>query len=255
MTKDKIGVFDSGMGGLTVLRRVVEDSPGADIIYFGDTKHAPYGDRSQAELGALTANTINFLKGAGANKFVAACNSVSTLLMGDFFTVCGLGAEDIIEMSKPTAKLIHGEYNRVLVLATVATVDSAMYKTAFSRIGISTDEIAITGLVDLIEKGATQSEIEEHIISRIGIIQYNDYDAVVLACTHFPIVRDVFSRICGSDVDIVDPAHAVASALGRTEWNVHGNGSIQFFISEESQVFRDKVKELFGGKAKISICT
>ena len=251
--KEYIGVFDSGLGGLTVLKRIVKKMPNANIIYFGDTKRAPYGGRNQAELGALTANAFSFLKSKNATKIVTACNSVSTLLMSDFLETCDLEEEDVIEMSKPIASAMDGKYKKVLVLATVATVVSHMHRDALMDVCISVDEIAIPDLVDLIEGGATTEELEEHIVGILGNINVKEYDAVLFGCTHFPFALQAFKNVLGDDTVFIDPAIAVADKVAELSENKKGTLDLKFFITKESEVFSKKVKELFGSEYEVNV--
>ena len=117
-----IGIFDSGSGGLTVLRELRARAPDADIIYFGDIKNAPYGNKSREELGALTVLGIQKLIDAGATEIISACNSVSVSIVLPMFELLDLPKTHIIEMVGPTVAAFRGTDARPLVLATQATV-------------------------------------------------------------------------------------------------------------------------------------
>jgi glutamate racemase len=248
-----IGVFDSGLGGLTVLKEIMKQNPNADIVYFGDTRNAPYGDRTQAELGALTAQAFYFLKKNGATKIVTACNSVSTLFMGDFLHTLGIDGANVVEMSIPAAQSIAKlGYRKVLVIATIATVRSHMHRDALRKYGVHADELAISGLVELIEAGAEQSEIIEHIQAHIGIIDVSKYDAILLGCTHFPLITEALKEVFGTSVVLVDPAQAVARELLQVSNNDKA-GSLRLYTSSESEVFNHKVAEMFGGEYKVLV--
>src|SRR5262249_29763383 len=119
-----IGIFDSGSGGLTVLKAIREEMPSADITYFGDIKNAPYGSKTNAELSALTVKAIELLKSRGAESVVSACNSVSASLAVSLFDALSLSPERLIEMVGPTVSSFKGSNARTLLVATPATIQS-----------------------------------------------------------------------------------------------------------------------------------
>ncbi len=253
MKGECIGVFDSGLGGLTVLKQIIKFVPNVNIVYFGDTKHAPYGDRSQAELKSLTKDAFNFLKSKGVTKIVTACNSVSTLLVDNSLSTYDL-YDDVIEMSKPTAQSLAGKYDNVLVLATAATVESHMYKDALLGLGIHADERALSGLVDMIEQGVSKGPIEEYVVNAVGGLDVSKYDAVLLGCTHFPLILSLFKNVIGNGVEYIDPAAAVARVVS-SKFGGKGDadGRIYFFVSKESKVFNQEVKKIFGDRYKVTV--
>src|SRR5580704_17633887 len=118
-----IGIFDSGMGGLTVLKAIREEMPNCDVVYFGDTKNAPYGSKTRAELGALTVAAIERLQKAGATSIVSACNSVSASLAVSLFDTLALAPGNLIEMVGPTVSYFKHSTLRLLLAATPATIE------------------------------------------------------------------------------------------------------------------------------------
>ncbi|MCE9541626.1 hypothetical protein K8R03_03675 [Candidatus Kaiserbacteria bacterium] len=126
-----IGVFDSGVGGLTVLKAMRDVYPSIDVVYFGDTKNAPYGKKSGAELSALTVAGIRFLLDHGATTLVSACNSVSASLAVSLYDVLSIKSTQLIEMVGPTVSAFKGSSERVALCATTATIESGMYQNAF----------------------------------------------------------------------------------------------------------------------------
>jgi len=245
-----IGVFDSGLGGLSVLQELKKELPNADFIYFGDTKYAPYGDRTQAEIGALTSGAFRLLHKRGATHIVTACNSVSTILMKDFLDLMGLDENNLVEMSRPLARHIEGGLHKVLVLATSATVKSGMYSRALKG-RAEVEEVALPGLVDLIEAGAPREEILAFLRKKLANLDASKYDRAILGCTHFPLVQDVFEEVL--QMRIINPAIAVAKFVKEKEWGKNGEGKLTFILSKDSQVFREKVKEMFSGDFNIVV--
>jgi len=239
-----IGVFDSGSGGLTVLREIRKRAPQADVVYFGDLKNAPYGNKSREELGALTVLGIQKLIDAGAREIVSACNSVSVSIVLPMFEILELPTTNIIEMVGPTVHSFKGKTATVLVLATRATVDSGVYQEGFHMLSIEADGIAIPDLVRHIEAAAPMEVLRATIGDALVRHPRRDYTHIVLGCTHYPLVRDVFEDVLselGFSADIVDPAVPVAEAVAE-RFMVRGTGKTTILTSAPSPVF-DRFKE------------
>lgn len=234
-----IGIFDSGSGGLTVLREVRRRAPNADIVYFGDLKNAPYGNKSREELGALTVLGIQKLIDAGATEIISACNSVSVSIVLPMFEILELPTANIIEMVGPTVHSFKGKQASVLVLATKATVESGVYQEGFHMLGIEADGIAIPELVHLIEAGEGADACAHVIRSALRDVPKEKYTHVILGCTHYPLFIDSFRSVLtelGMHVEVVDPAVPVADAV-RERFDVRGSGKTVFLTSKESPVF------------------
>ena len=237
-----IGLFDSGSGGLSVLTALRRRAPRADICYFGDIVHAPYGERDAEELATLTRHGIARLVDAGASEIVSACNSVSlSVLMG------AAGDNPVIEMTRPTAHALRAHAGkRMLLIATPATIRSRIYKDAIG-VTISLDELPISGLAGAIEFNTPTDEIQRIVHEAFISKKEKEYDGLILGCTHYPLIRSVIEQesaeIFGPLV-IIDPAEAVAEEIIR-RFDVRGDGLMQFLLSQDSQVFRNRVAELF----------
>jgi glutamate racemase len=239
-----IGIFDSGSGGLTVLKAVREQMPSSDILYFGDIKNAPYGSKSNSELSALTVHAIGLLQERGAGSIVSACNSVSASLAVSLFDVLMVAPDHLIEMVGPAVAAFKGSEERLLLVATPATIRSEIYQNAFHMIGKEVEAIAIPDLAAAIEFGHPEEEIEKMVRSTFADVQLDEFDVLILACTHYPLVQHLFEKVC-SGLRIYDPALAVGERAKR-ELAAHevGNGTTRFLISQDSQPFRDRVAEL-----------
>lgn len=236
-----IGIFDSGSGGLSVLRAIRARTPNADIVYFGDLHNAPYGNKSREELGALTVLGIQKLVDAGATEIVSACNSVSVSIALPMFEILSLSRVNLIEMVGPTVASFRESDARVLVLATQATVDSGIYKEGFRMVGIDADTVAMPELVDRIEAGVSLDDVERYIFREISPHLRNKtlYTHIILGCTHFPLVQGAFQNVldaCRCAATIVDPAESVSRAV-QSRFSVSGSGSHTFFLSEKSDMF------------------
>lgn len=242
-----IGVFDSGIGGLTVLKALREELPSADVVYFGDTKNAPYGLRTREELTRLTVAGITLLQAKGASRIVSACNSVSASLAISLYDALSLAHNDLIEMVGPTVNFFRGTNARIAICATPATVSSDIYGSAFRMIGKEAQSIAIPELAGAIEFGATQDDMERIIGEAFE--SKEDFDVLILGCTHYPLALNSFKKVLGETVTLFDPADEVAHRARSLFWPQEmGDGRTQFFISKESGRFRALVARLFPGE-------
>src|SRR3989338_4503180 len=130
-----IGIFDSGSGGLTVLKAIRDQMPSSDVVYFGDIKNAPYGSKTNSELSVLTVRAIELLQNRGADNIVSACNSVSASLAVSLFDALSLTPPQLIEMVGPTVSSFKNSSARLLLVATPAPIQSEIYQNAFRMIG------------------------------------------------------------------------------------------------------------------------
>lgn len=240
-----IGIFDSGSGGLTVLKAIRERLKSPDVIYFGDIKNAPYGSRSHEELSNLTMEAISFLRKRGARSIVSACNSVSASLALSLLDTLDITHARLIEMVAPTVSLFRNTDKRILLTATPATIKSGLYRMGFKMIGKEITEIPIPDLAGAIEFGEPEEVLEKKIRDAFANVNLNDYDVLVLACTHYPLIMPIFKKIFGTHI-IVDPADAVAEKTEQEFWPLEaGNGKTHFVISKDSEHFRTLVQNIF----------
>lgn len=243
-----IGVFDSGSGGITVLEKIRERMPSTDIVYFGDIKHAPYGLRSREELSALTVQAIELLTKEGATSIVSACNSVSASLALSLFDTLSVGIDRLIEMVGPTVAAFRDSSARILLCATPATIDSHIYQSAFRMLGKEIHTVALPELAGAIERGANDGELRRFITEGFKTVPLRDFDVLILACTHYPLARDVFQSVLGDALTLFDPADVVASRIEERWWPREvGNGKLRFLISQDSKPFRELVASRFAG--------
>jgi len=216
-SSDPIGVFDSGVGGLSVLREMRRELPHEHIIYFGDQAHVPYGSKSLLEVRQLSENVTRTLLGKGAKLIVVACNTASAAalhyLRETFPDTPFVGMEPAV---KPAAE--HTHTGKVGVLATPATFQGELYASVVERFahGVTLYQDTLPGLVAQIEaghlKGGKTREILENALKPMlaeGI------DTVVLGCTHYPFVIPLIQEIVGPGVQVIDPAPAVARQVRR----------------------------------------
>jgi glutamate racemase len=241
-----IGVFDSGSGGLTVLRAIRDVLPSADVLYYGDIAHAPYGSKDREELSRLTLQALTFLQRRGATSIVSACNSVSASLAVSLFDAFDIAPQQLIEMVGPTVAYFRGSKARLLLAATPATIQSDIYQNAFRMVGKEITCVAIPDLAGAIEFGAPPEEAERIIRHAFTDVELKDFDALVLACTHYPLAKESFEKVLGAALVIFDPAEAVAERVERRLWPREvGDGRLTFAITKDSPQFRAFVAQLF----------
>lgn len=231
-----IGIFDSGSGGLTVLKEIRARLPKAEIVYFGDIKNAPYGVRSQEELVELTRQAIDLLQKRGATNIVSACNSVSAAL------VVGNAPKGMIEMIEPTVASFRDSTERVLLTATPATIGAGLYQNAFKAIGKEIGTLAISELAGTIEFGAGDEEIEKIIREAFTTADTSKFDILILGCTHYPFAKEIFAKVLPT-LKIIDPAVSVADRVA-AQFAEEGSGAMHFLISKDSKPFRNRVAQL-----------
>ena len=253
-----IGVFDSGVGGLSVLRAMRELMLTEHLIYFGDQEHVPYGLRPVEEVRAFSEGITRFLLLEGAKLIVVACNTASaaalTFLRQNFPDVMFVGMEPAV---KPAAETTRSGV--VGVLATPATFQGALYASVVERFANEVELLQSTcpGLVQEIEKGNLAGrETREILESALRPMLEKNIDTVVLGCTHYPFVIPLIKEIVGGAVRVIDPAPAVARQAERLmeameTRNPSGNGSIKFHTSGEATIFESLLPKLLGESGRV----
>lgn len=241
-----IGVFDSGSGGLTVLKALRQELPSADIAYFGDTKNAPYGPKSREELTQLTVLGIERLQREGAARIISACNSVSASLAVSLCDTLIPEPGSLIEMVGPTVAAFRGSSARIIIFATEATVKSEIYQNGFRMIGNDAAIVAVPELAGALEDGAPEAEIGRIVSEAVHGIELDEMDIAVLACTHYPLAVSAFRNALPRRIRLFDPAGAVAERAKKLWWPQEvGDGTLRFLISKDSVAFRAFVSRLF----------
>jgi glutamate racemase len=237
-----IGIFDSGSGGLSVLAALRARAPLADIAYFGDIAHAPYGVRSSGELIALTTAGVGILKKMGAAEIVSACNSVSPAILSG-----AAGDVPTVEMTGPTARAMRAYADkRVLLIATPATIASGIYQNALESM-VDLDVLAIADLAGAIEFAESDGRIALIVREAFASRKGNGYDCLLLGCTHYPIARAAIergAREAFGPLSLINPAEAVAAEAAK-RFAIDGSGTMNFAISKDSGAFRNRVAELY----------
>ena len=242
-----IGIRDSGVGGLTVARRVRELLPGANILYFADTAHVPYGDKTPRQVRHYALSISRFLIGQGAQMLVFACNTTSALALD---TARGCFDVPIFGVIRPGARVAATESSgKIGVLATVATVQTRVYTRVLNeyRADLQVEEIGCPAFVPLVEAQQTESvEALEACKHYLAPLQRFGADTVVLGCTHYPLLLPALQRVA-PEIRFIDPAMAVAqevaAAVGQS---ANGAGTARFFVSGERAGVGPWIESLLG---------
>ncbi|MFP5332734.1 MAG: glutamate racemase [Acidimicrobiia bacterium] len=212
-----IGVFDSGLGGLSVVREVLRLDPHAHILYLGDRHWAPYGERSLGDLRDRSVSITRHLLASGADTVAIACNTASAAaldhLRATFPDTVFVGMEPAV---KPAVGLTKSGV--IGVLATPATFQGTLFASVVDRFADAVEVIAqpCPGWVGLVEEGAQASQVRTAVQTLLDPVLDADADVLVLGCTHYPFLIDHIRAVAGPDVLIVDPSEAVARQILRT---------------------------------------
>lgn len=215
MNDAPIGVFDSGLGGLTVARAIIDKLPGEDMVYLGDTANTPYGPRSISEIRALTLAGLDTLVDEGAKVLVIACNSATAAAVSDarerYWTGMGI---PVIEVITPAAReaAVTTRSGRIGVIGTEATVSSASYRTALAAVpGAHVFQQACPEFVEFVERGETTGPALAAVTERyMAPLKDEGVDTVILGCTHYPLLTGALARELGDGVSLVASSEATA---------------------------------------------
>ncbi len=245
-----IGVFDSGVGGLTVLHELLVSLPAEDFVYLGDSVHFPYGTKTRDELRGYVERNTRLLLDRGAKLLVIACNSATAAGLDVAVEIAAVSGVEAIGVVDPAAEVAAAisDSGRIGVIATPATVESGAYRTALARQGraLEVTEVAAPDLAPIIQNGFPFDEgVVDTVRSYCAPLQRADVDTVVMGSTHYPLVAPMLQRILGRDVRLVSAGHAVAAAAqrileaGDLLSERKGEGDYRFLCSGEIEPFRE----------------
>lgn len=242
-----IGVFDSGIGGLTVLKEALRQLPGEDYLYYADTRHVPYGTKPKDEVRGYIFDAVDFLSDQGVEALVVACNTATSIAINDLrkrYSFPIIGMEPAV---KPA--VLKADDRRVLVLATPITVREKKLHDLVERLDSEdiVDLHALPGLVELAERFIFDEDTVTHyLLEEFSGYNLKEYGAVVLGCTHFVFYRKLFELILPRGVDIIDGNTGTVNRLKdvlRNRRTVNkGNGSISFYCSGEKEIGDSKYR-------------
>lgn len=208
-----IGVFDSGFGGLTVLKQLLHLIPKADYLYFGDTARLPYGSKSADTVARYAVQATQFLESQGAKFLVIACNTATALALPEIIAASSVPVVGVVEPGAAQAAR-ESQARKVVVLGTDATVSSHAYRRALEARGIQAREKACPLLVPLVEEGWVEHPVTEQVakiyLDAAFADGFHDADVLVLGCTHYPLLHPLLRRVAPKTAAIVDSAHSTA---------------------------------------------
>src|SRR5215467_14793032 len=211
-----IGVFDSGFGGLTVLRELRRALPSADYLYFGDTAHLPYGAKSVRTVAKYAIAAAHFLEQHKIQMLVVACNTATALAFDDIRSAVNIPVVGVVEPGAARAAAI-SRSRKAVVIATEATVSSHAYQRALHGLGLQAMEKACPLFVPLVEEGWVEHPVTEQVahlyIDELFHDGARDADVLVLGCTHYPLLRPLLRRVVPARVEIVDSAESTAARV------------------------------------------
>ncbi|MCK6538421.1 MAG: glutamate racemase [Anaerolineales bacterium] len=254
-----IGVFDSGVGGLSVLRAIRAQMPEESVLYFGDQGHIPYGPRPMEQIRRFSEAIANFLLAHNAKIVVVACNTASAAalkyLRARFSNLQFVGMEPAVKPAAETTRT-----GKVGVLATPATFQGALYASVVERFanGVELFQDTCKGLVQEIEKGnLTGSETRRILEGALRPMLEKNIDTVVLGCTHYPFVIPLIREIAGEKVRVIDPAPAVARQVkrlleaGGMKSDPSARGDVRFFTSGDPEALKSMLPLLLGESGEV----
>ena len=243
-----IGVFDSGVGGLTVAREIMRNLPQEKIVYFGDTARVPYGSKSKETIIRYSRQIVRFLKTQEVKAIVVACNTASALALE---TISEETDVPMIGVVEPGAKVaVETTRNKKIgLIGTRGTVKSGLYQKVIQK---EDPEIQVIGqpcplFVPLVEEGWLKDEITLEVARRyLDPLLSQDIDTLILGCTHYPLLRSLLKSLVGDQVTLVNPAYETALALGRLledkgllrEGKEEEEFPYRFFVSDEEEYFQ-----------------
>lgn len=243
-----IGIFDSGIGGLTVAREVMRQIPNERIVYFGDTARVPYGSKSKETVTRYSRQIVRFLKEQDVKAIVVACNTASAYALDELEKEIDI---PIIGVVKPGARVAADvtRNGKIGIIGTEATVGSRIYSRYIKELRPETEVIgkACPLFVPLVEEGLLHDPVTDEIAMRyLSSMIDSGIDTLILGCTHYPLIRSTVGKIMGDGVTLVNPAYETAKELGEMlrqmgmlnqEKPLLGTNQYQFFVSDAAEKF------------------
>jgi len=254
ISANPIGIFDSGIGGLTVAHAVAKTLSDENLIYFGDTAHLPYGDKSTASIQAYSIKICDMLLKQNCKVILIACNSASAAAYDLVKEYVGSKAK-VFNVIEPVVHHVREHYPKKTIglIGTKQTINSNIYKKKIDELNLDIElrSLATPLLVPMIEEGFNHNQITDCVINEYlqnELLQ--NIDALILGCTHYPLIKDHIDHYYNQKVDIIDSSEVVAKALkGFLEYhnlfNQAKKESMKFYISDFTKSFADTAKRFF----------
>ena len=257
-----ISIFDSGVGGLTVLKEINKKMPEYDLVYFGDSARAPYGGKSEDEIKKYALEDIEFLQEKGAKLIVIACNTVSTIAFDFLKEEVKLPLFGMVN-SVVTSAVTTTKNNHIGVLGTQATINSGVYEKRIKvyahnrNMKVDIFSQSAPTLVPLIESGKLSDNKTKKIVEDyLKIFKDNKIDTLVLACTHYHLLKNIIKNYLGDEVRIIDPGTAIAEEINTflknqtvIENSLIKNSKVNIYFSKNSDAITNLTKDILGDSA------
>ncbi len=255
MKKQPIGVFDSGVGGLTILKALRRELPHENLIYFGDTANVPYGGKSKAAVTRLSLAVARFLEDSGVKLVVVACNTASAQALPALRKHLHVPVVGVIEPGAACAVSVTRS-RKIAVLGTQGTVESNAYvKEIHKHLADATVfQQACPLFVPLAEEGFAEKPAAELVAREYLVpVQQSKADTVILGCTHYPILKNLIARILGPHVQLVDSADTLARSVRQFLYAKKmavssGKGTVKLYASDAPDKFTRSAQKLLGEK-------
>lgn len=257
-----IGIFDSGIGGLTVARAVRDLLPNENIVYFGDTAHLPYGDKSASTIQAYSVKIADLLIQRKCKVILIACNSASSAAFELVRDYCGSKAR-VFDVINPMVDRVRAEHREkhVGLIGTKQTIGAGVYEEKIKALkeGFRFSSLATPLLVPMIEEGFYENKISHEIIAQyLNGAELTDVEVLILGCTHYPLIKSEMEGILmesGKTMDLIDSAETVAIALKEYLQNQDllnpKHGEDHFLVSDFTPSFEKAARMFFGEKVKL----
>lgn len=256
MTAKPIGVFDSGIGGLTVVHALLQRLPHENIVYFGDTARVPYGPKSPQVIREYAAQDTDFLLSKDVKMIVIACNTVSGVALDVVMKRANVPVVGVIHPGAAAA-VAASKKKRIGVIGTVATINSKAYTIAIRQLDTEAHVVAQACplFVPLVEEGWTHHKVTELVAKEyLFPLKLERIDTLVLGCTHYPLLKEVIARVVNGNVTLIDSGEAAASEVERIldEQCLRNRSTLkphlQFFVSDVPAKFAEVGERFLGQK-------
>ena len=238
-----IGVYDSGSGGLSILKELKRILPNESFIYFGDTKRIPYGDKTPSQLMSFCINILDYFETRNIKAVISACNTSSAVVLPNLKKTYPF---KIFGMIEPTSKYVADlNFQKVGIIATAATIKTSAYKNSIEKINHKTEVIQqpCPGLVELIEANKVNSQECFSLLKfYIHSLQKQNVQAIVLGCTHYPILESMIHEITNHKIIIINPALVVAKSVKE---NLHKQNLLNRYTQQKTEFYTSKNPQLF----------
>lgn len=246
MNNAPVGVFDSGVGGLTVAREITRQLPSESIIYFGDTARVPYGSKSKDTIIRYSRQIVRFLQTKNVKAIVVACNTASAFALDTIEAELNI---PVIGVVKPGAKsaIDNTKNKRIGIIGTEGTINSKLYTEYIHGID---PEITVIGkacplFCPLVEEGMLHDSVTYEIARRyLDELKEQNIDSLILGCTHYPLLRSTIREIMGEEVNLVNPAYETAISLGEMlkengiRADINARPNYEFYVSDAADKFK-----------------